>query len=124
MKKNGWGTTEMILISALLLLALIVSIFFISRLYGSFENVNSNKIYMDLETKMEDAARKYIKNNSIQVTSDFRINLDVLQNGNFIDDIKDNKGSLCDGYVIVSRINDNNYYKAYINCGEYKTANY
>ena len=46
--KNGWGTMEMVLLSGGLLLALFIAIFFIVRLYGSFESAVGNKQYIDL----------------------------------------------------------------------------
>jgi len=38
LNNKGWGTTEMFLLSGGLLIALLVAVFFISQLYGSFES--------------------------------------------------------------------------------------
>ena len=124
LNNKGWGTLEMILISGALLIALIVSIYYIAKLYGSYDLSNSNRIYMDLETKLEGAARKYIKENNIQNPSQYHLSLNVLQSGGFIGELKDKNNRNCDGYVIVNEINNVNYYKAYISCQDYVTINY
>ena len=107
-----------------LLLALIVAIFFINKLYGSFDKAVGNRYYMDLETKIEDAARKYINDYNIIDPFNYRISLDTLQSGKYIDNVKDSNGNKCDGYVIVNKLNNINYYNAYISCPNYITTNY
>ena len=124
LNNKGWGTVEMLLISGGLLLALIVAIFFINKLYGSFDKAVGNRYYMDLETKIEDAARKYINDYNIIDPFNYRISLDTLQSGKYIDNVKDSNGNKCDGYVIVNKLNNINYYNAYISCPNYITTNY
>ncbi len=121
LNKNGWGTLEMILISLILLLALIVSIFFISKLYGSFANANSNRIYNDLENKLADAGRKYVEDKNINITSSYQISYELLKENGYINSLKDKDNSDCNGYVLVSRINNINYYNGFITCNNYIT---
>ena len=60
LNNKGWGTMEMLLLSGGLLIALLIAVFFISKLYGSFESSNINRQYVDLENKLEDAAKEYV----------------------------------------------------------------
>ncbi len=124
MKKNGWGTLQMLLLSGGLLLALLIAVFFISKLYGSYEGSKSNKEYADLEARIENAAALFIRLNSIEVSSSFRVDLDALQNSGLVNDFKDDLGNSCDGYVIVIK-NDIAYdYEGRIKCPNYTTLNY
>ena len=59
LNNKGWGTMEMLLLSGGLLIALLVAVFFISKLYGSFESSNLNRQYVDLENKLEDATKEF-----------------------------------------------------------------
>ena len=122
--KNGWGTLQMILLSGGLLLALIVAIFFISKLYGSLGSSINNKEYMDLETRLENAASMYIRQNNINVEDTFRVSLKTLQDSGLINDFKDSLGNNCDGYVLVINNSLTNSYEGKINCLHYTTLNY
>lgn len=125
LNKNGWGTTEMLLLSGGIILALIIAIYFISQLFGDFENSFSNKNYADLEVSLQDAAKKYVRDNDIIVENSYRISLyDLKQNG-YINSFKDNNDEDCNGYVVVNNYGNINYeYKAYILCNDYMTNNY
>ena len=110
MKKNGWGTLQMLLLSGGLLLALLIAVFFISKLYGSYEGSKSNKEYADL---FEGFVILFIV-----------LDLDALQNSGLVNDFKDDLGNSCDGYVIVIK-NDIAYdYEGRIKCPNYTTLNY
>lgn len=121
-KKNGWGTLEMLLLCGGLVIALLVAIYFISKLYGSFENSTANRQYMNLEVRLENAAKSYITNYKINVIDEYRISLETLKESDSnIKDFNDSKGNACDGYVIIKNIDNNNYYQAYITCEDYQT---
>ena len=124
LNKNGWGTLEMVLLSIGLLIALLIAIFFISRLYGSLENSIGKKEYMNLESKLEEAAKDYVNQNNIIIESELRVSYDTLKAENFIDNLQDKKGRSCSGYVIINHVENNNLYHAYISCNDYKTVNY
>lgn len=124
LNNKGWGTAEMFLLSGGLLIALLVAIFFISKLYGSLDASVSNKHYVDLENNLEMSARDYLTDNNIEVVSGFRISYEFLKNNGYIDELNDKNGNSCSGYVIVNNIDNINYYKGYISCAEYKTSNY
>ena len=85
LNKNGWSTTEMLLLSGGLLIALLVAVYFISQLYGSFGASMRNKQYMDLETNLASAAKKYILDNSISVDGNFVVYSDTLEVLGYID---------------------------------------
>jgi hypothetical protein len=124
LNKNGWSTTEMLLLSGGLLIALLVAVYFISQLYGSFGASMRNKQYMDLETNLASAAKKYILDNSISVDGNFVVYSDTLEVLGYIDSLKDSDGYPCTGHVVVAKVDLVNQYKAYIVCKNYKTIDY
>ena len=124
LNNKGWGTMEMILLVCGLLIALLVAIFFISKLYGSFDKTISNKNYFELETKLESAAKEYVRDNNIQIDGETRISYETLKEHNKIDNLYDQDNNSCTGYVTISRIDNVNYYKGYISCPGYISDNY
>ena len=124
LNNKGWGTMEMLLLSGGLLIALLIAVFFISKLYGSFENSVANRQYVDLENKLEDAAKEYVRKESISVQSELRISATTLKDKNYLDNLTDNEGNNCSGYVSVMNSNGTNYYSAFISCPKYETINY
>ena len=124
LNKNGWGTLEMLLLSGGLLIALIVAIFFISKLYGSFSGSIGNRQYIDLENRLEEAASDYVNENEIIINGEYKIALDKLQSEGFIDELTDINGDNCYGYVKVNNVDNINHYAGYITCKEYQTLNY
>ena len=124
LNKNGWGTMEMLLLSGGLLIALIVSIFFISKLYGSFDHSIANKNYIDLENRLADAGREYINDYNIEVSGEYKLSLITLKNTGYITDFNDISGNSCNGYVLITNIDSINHYKGYILCNDYQTRNY
>ena len=124
LNNKGWGTTEMLLLSGGLLIALLVAVFFISKLYGSFESSNLNRQYVDLENKLEEAAKEYVRKENISVQNDLRISATTLKDKNYLDGLSDNEGNNCSGYVSVMNSNGIKYYSAFISCPKYETINY
>lgn len=51
LNNKGWGTVEMLLLSGGLLIALLVAVFFIYKLYSSLDNSYSNIIIEDNNIK-------------------------------------------------------------------------
>ena len=124
LNNKGWGTMEMLLLSGGLLLALIISIYFIANLYGSFSGTVGNKSYMDLEIELEKAAREYIKSNRIEINGELKLDYKVLKAQNFIDNLQDIDGKDCDGYVKIYSDDNSTHYAGFISCNKYKTTNY
>jgi len=124
LNNRGWGTVEMILLSGGLILALLMAIFFISKLYGDLASSVGNKVYVDLESKIELAAKNYITDNEIEISGEYKLTLNTLKSNNYITEFKDSEGNLCNGYVTITNIDNINHYKGYILCNEYQTTNY
>lgn len=124
LNNNGWGTGTMILLSSGLLIALLIVAVLISNLYGSFGNSVSNRFYLDMETRLENAAAVYVTSNNIEVNSEMRVGLATLQDSGLIGDFQDRLGHSCDGYVIITRINLSDNFYARISCPDYQTRNY
>ena len=122
--KNGWGTTQMFALSGGLFVALLVSIFFIGKLYGSYDNSVKNKIYSDLERKIEKSAMAFIINNAINTNDGVEINYKTLKDTGYIDNLIDKDGNECDGYVKVEKIDGINQYDGEIICNNYKSLGY
>ena len=119
LNNRGWGTVEMISLSIALLFALLISVFFIYKFYSSFgKSVTSGKFSMNLETKLEDSAKKFVLDYDIDVIDDYKVSYELLKNNGYINDLVDSNGNACDGYVLVTNIDSINYYKAYISCNE------
>jgi hypothetical protein len=121
LNKKGWSTTEMLALTAGLFIALLVSIYFISKLYGSFDNAVKNKKYFELETRLESASRKYVLLNNIQLVDNYLISYKTLKDAGLINDLDDAYGNPCSGYVIVNVIDGFDYHNAYITCNNYQT---
>lgn len=51
LNKKGWGTVEMLLLSGGLLIALLVAVFFIYKLYSSLDNSYANIDYQNNEVR-------------------------------------------------------------------------
>ena len=51
LNKKGWGTVEMLLLSGGLLIALLVAVFFIYKLYSSLDNSYTNIDYRNNEVR-------------------------------------------------------------------------
>ena len=124
LNNGGWGFREMIYLSCGLLIALGISIFYISRLYGSLEKSFDKNDYFELETKLENAAIAYKNDRELDINGYFKINASTLKNEGYIDQLKDKNGNICAGYVVISEFGDNIDYKGYISCNNYVTDGY
>lgn len=123
LNNKGWGTLEMFLLSGGLIIALIVAVFFISKLYGSLESAVGNKSYVDLEIKLENSAKKYISDKDIVINGEYKISYNTLKSYGYINSLEINNDK-CDGYVMVKNVDNINYYNGYLSCESYETLNY
>ena len=124
LNNRGWGAREMIFLSCGLLIALSVSIFYISKLYGSIDEATSNSTYFELETELESAAIRYRNDNDINVNGTYKISYGTLKTEGYIEELKDPDDNLCGGYVIISRLDNDLNYEGYISCNDYVTDGY
>jgi len=124
LNNKGWGTLQMLLLVGGLLIALLVAVYFISELYQSFDGTLGNKQHMDLEIKLENAAKEFVESRKLKINGDLTINYSILKSYNFIDELRDINGKECNGYVKITRIENNNKYSGYVSCNNYRTPNY
>ncbi len=123
LNNKGWGTTEMILLSCGLLIALLVAAFFISQLFKSF-NKQAQSNYLELETKLIEAGKNYVDNYNIEINDTFKVSSEILRLDGYINDLKDQDGNLCTGYVRVNNIDNILEYQGFIRCNNYESPNY
>lgn len=127
LNNNGWGLRAMIFLSSGLLLALLISIYFIAQLYSSMGDVFSSNQYFELETKLESAAIRYRNDYDLDISGEYKVSYGTLKKEGYIDSLKDKDGNLCGGYVIIKNgvdEVDNLNYEAYISCDNYVTDGY
>lgn len=127
LNNNGWGLRAMIFLSSGLLLALLISIYFIAQLYSSMGDVFSSNQYFELETKLESAAIRYRNDYDLDISGEYKVSYGTLKKEGYIDTLKDKDGNLCGGYVIIKNgvdEVDNLNYEAYISCDNYVTNGY
>ena len=137
-KSRGFGTEEMILGICLFIIGLLIVAFMMptSEIYKRNipEEKNTSKkyeinynYYYKLEEKMNEATRKYISDNNINlIIGELEFSLSDLSREGYIKELKDNNTkNKCDGYSVVV-FNDNNYetINSYIKCDEYTTEGY
>lgn len=122
LNNRGWGTKEMITMTAFLFIMLGISWYFISKLYDGMLTRNAVTIessyYKYMENSIKDAAIDYYTDNNL--TEPAILSYNLLRSMGYISNIKDFFNLTCTGYVIV---NDNSY-KPYIRCKDYKTPGY
>lgn len=124
LNNHGWGMRQMIWLTSGLLIALIVAIYFISVLFNSLDIKGVNNSYFDLETKLENAAIRYVSDNDIDINNIKKISLSTLKNEGYIEDFRDEEGNYCGGYVKASYVGNVLDYEAYISCNNYETEGY
>lgn len=121
---RGWGLKEMIFLSCGLLIALLVSLFFISKLFKSLDYKGESYSYFNLETDLENAAIRYKNDNDLIINGSYKISYSTLKSEGYAKPLKDENGDPCGGYVIISNNNGLLNYEAYISCNDYVTEGY
>ena len=130
LNKNGWGLRVELLFIAIFLVCLLVATIGLRR-FGLFGNPSAldkdyyRASYSELETKMNDAAKRYYQNNYSSDEEGVLIikSYTLLFNG-YMTDLVDENGNKCSGYTKVIRTIDSNTFTTYINCPNYKTSGY
>lgn len=134
---KGWGLNTLLTCVAIILIALIVSGYYIFKLYNSLgkeitidDDVTNQIIeditpyYLDKLTEMDKATLNYVQDNNITVdiNQELLIRLDTLVSYNYITEIKDKKtNNICKGYTLID-YNQNT--KSYISCDNYTSKGY
>ena len=126
--KNGWGLPSAIFFIVLFFIALIIAIIGIKK-FGLLDGNNSKlkNNYSQIENKLVEASKKYIseKYNNVLNEDILIIRISNLKENNYINNIKDEEGNSCSGYVEVYKNSSSKIlYKSYIKCINYKTEGY
>lgn len=126
LNKNGWGLKEMIVLSGVILLFLIVSIYYIATFTHSFAKETSNHYYYQLEDKLEEKALIYLEQHQDMVltNTDVTITRNILKMYNLDPSLIDLDGNACDGYAIASISHGKVQVKGFVQCHEYQTKQY
>lgn len=120
MNKKGFTLVELIAsIGIMIVLALIV----VPNVMKTIEK-NRTKLYKNQETRLEEAAAKYLS--EIYISNDqtsITINKSDLIEAGYIGEIYDikNKNSICEAYVNVTNLDTTPVLESYLNCPNYET---
>lgn len=118
-------TRGMLILGIAILLLIVVIIIIIMNIISKKEQEITSEDYIKLESRMEEEAMIYIMQSQIVLDSnDIKIELKdlLLENGGSIDSSKVKAASVCEGYVIASK-KEYEQYDAYIKCSDKYTTN-
>lgn len=129
LNKNGWGLTEMLVLTGILVFFFFIAILLIYKFYSTLERdvIDTDSVnitgYEETESAIEHAANMYLDNkyanmnniNSITITMSKLSDMGYLTEFIYED---------CDGYAISKIINGQNISDAYISCNNYKTPGF
>ena len=127
----NWLRDNIVKVLIILGVAILMIVIFAIAAGPKGEQVVSGAKYGELETKLQNAAIKYINKNKKLLPSSVdevtKIKLSTLQSNNYIGKLVsvDNKGTTCDGYVDITKISDDKEdyrYTPFISCGKYYTT--
>ena len=133
LNKNGWGFRTFIIAGAVLFIALLITTFFIIRLYSSLPNLSGflseTLTYQDIEMNLDDNALRYIdeyyiqeiSNGVIVVSTDNLIKYGIIEKKDLIET---ENNDLCSGYSLIKKENEKLTSKSYIECSNYISEGY
>ena len=127
-KKKFQITRGMVILGVLVLVILIIIIIVVLNIIRSDKKEKYTTFdFNKLESRMIEEAPTYILQKQIVLTDEqIRIDLSdlLLENGGFIDSSKVKAAKICEGYVLASK-KETEEYSSYIKCGDkYTTAGY
>ena len=138
MNNRGWGLTQMLILSSILLIALFVAAINVKREEHNLkhedaniehkvnntseDNISSN--YSNLEKMMVESAQKLVENKSVSVDKDIVIVKKEHLYEHNVDLKKEFDKYDCNGYTSIYMEDGNTHYKPYIKCGTYETYGY
>ena len=133
LNNHGWGFRAYIILSAILLIALLIACFLITRLYSSIpslkDGVDGPRTYETVEESIKDATSLYIND---YYTGEITTGVVIVSYKDLIDEgflekdsLTTSNNDVCIGYARVSRDSNNEIkIEPYINCTDYKTNGY
>ena len=133
LNKNGWGYREFLFAGAVLFIALLVTTFFVIRLYKGLPDLSSFLTeplsYQDIEENLDYKSLEYINGyykqdittGVIVVSTDNLLKYDIIKKK----DLKDtDNNDLCKGYSLIRKEKGELISKSYIKCDNYVTEGY
>lgn len=126
MNNKGWGLQEMLVLSLILIVALLISYFILSRNFNFLVTEASQTYkeeYSSYESKLTQQAKNYVKIKYPNRANDLVVvTYNKLKLENYIEEMYDPANNLeCNGYVLVK----GERFTTYLKCGSnYKTRGY
>ena len=122
LNKNGWSLKEMLVLSGIIVIFLIITIYYISTFFDSF---NPKGYYKDLEAELQTQGEVYFDKyyDGILTSNEVKISESKLKEKLDLN-ITDLDGSACSYYIIGSKTHGNISVKSYISCSKYTTSGY
>lgn len=135
LNNNGWGLSEMIIFSAILIIALFFVVFYAFQFkrentiktstQTNNESIKENITYTSIENKIREATLTYMQkyyddriSGTVTIPTSNLIYTHLLEDSDLITSDKDS----CDGYALVYKKENQDYeIEAYIKCTNYKT---
>ena len=135
LNNNGWGLSEMIVFSAILIIALFFVVFYSFQFkkedtieptkQTTNESIQESITYPTIENKIREATRTYMQkyydgiiSGEITIPTSNLIYNHLLEEN----DLKTSDKDTCDGYALVYKKENQDYeIEAYIKCNNYKT---
>lgn len=133
LNNKGWGFRQFLIAGAVLFIALIITTFFVIRLYSNLPNLSSiimeSFTYEEIENNLDYMSIKYINEYYDQeiTTGVIVVSTDNLLKYNIIiekDLINTDNKDLCSGYSLIRKENGELTSKSYIKCDNYTTEGY
>lgn len=133
LNKNGWGFRTFIIAGSILFIALIITSFFIIRLYSSLPNLNAlmNEPldYEDIEENLVESSLNYINKyydeeittGVIVISTDNLLKYNVIEKKDLIETTNEDE---CRGYALIRKEEGNLVSTSYIKCNNYITEGY
>lgn len=123
---HGWSLKEMIVLSAILIMALMVATFHVMRFSKGVKDNTLTNNYIALENQVTAATESYLQEYYGEITSSLVISTDNLISYGFLSsDSFSNSNDSCKGYALVNGYNQEEYsINSYIKCNQYETENY
>lgn len=119
------GFTLLELLAVMIILGLILAITIPS--IGDVIDRNREKLFLESENRMLDAAKSYTLENTSSLPSvvgtSTKIDMTVLVSGKYMEQIKDLKDDDvdCTGYVLITKLSDNYEMLPYLSCANYSS---
>ena len=116
MDSKGWGLSDMLVLCAILVLALLVTVIVYYNTFGTSlieTPITYEDDYKILEEKVEKAANNYIQDNRLDIEDTIDISVSKLMEEGYLSDCISDNGITCSGYVLY----DGKEYNSYIKCG-------